>query len=241
MDREITQTNHALEFEKVSLAYGDKVVLSNLSFFLRQNEILGVVGKSGVGKSTIVKAINENAEYSGIIKVAKNTRTVYQSDNLLNWHSGFKNIELGLLNLGLSNEAMKQKVQNIVDVLSIQEFVHKYPYQMSGGERKRVALARAYVSNPDLILMDEPFSGLDIFTKNKMYRELNRLQNNFKCSVLFISHDIEEILLLCNRVMVLKARDAFEEVNIPFEKPRNLDLKFNTDFVNLRQKISNMI
>jgi ABC-type nitrate/sulfonate/bicarbonate transport system ATPase subunit len=240
MDKKI-ETSVVLQIDKLSVNYGIQQVLSDLHIVVKNNEIVSLIGKSGTGKSTLIKAINNNIKFLGDIKSTVEKRTVYQDDNLLDWFNGFKNISIALDYKHLPIAQIKRDVISICDKLGIKHLLKKYPFQMSGGEKKRIAIARAYIPKPKLILMDEPFSSLDIFTKEKMHMELLRIWNNSDSSIFFITHDIEEAIILSDRVVILNNMKISKEYNVTFKRPRISDIKYSDQFINLRKEIALII
>jgi ABC-type nitrate/sulfonate/bicarbonate transport system ATPase subunit len=239
MDKKIKNFN-SLELFDVSVRYDDNLILDNINFEIKKNEIVALIGKSGVGKTSVIRAINKNVSFSGNIVSAVNRKTIYQEDILFNWLNGFKNILIGVDFLDLPRDEAKRRVAIVSEELGIEKFLNKFPYEMSGGEKKRIAIARAYISSPDLILMDEPFGSLDVFTKEKMYGSLFKIWNDFKNSILLITHDIEEALLLSDRVLILKDKKITNEFKVNFRRPRSNNIKYSKDFTNMRKIISDI-
>lgn len=237
MDKKINNI-YPLSVDNLSVTYNEINILKNINFEINANEIVTLIGKSGVGKTTIIKAINGNIKYEGNIVSTDKKRTVYQEDYLFNWFNGYKNISIGVDGLKLEKKEIKERVLNVTQELDIIHLLKKHPYEMSGGEKKRVAIARAYISYPELILMDEPFSSLDIFTKEKMYVELLKIWENTNNSILFITHDIEEAILLSDRILIIKNQEISNEFFINFARPRLMNIKFSEKFIQLRKEIS---
>ncbi|MCS6784540.1 MAG: ABC transporter ATP-binding protein [Candidatus Caldarchaeum sp.] len=211
-------------------------VIRNMSLDLYYGEFLGVVGQSGSGKTTLLKIM------AGLIKPtdgkvlykgkAVNGPTpaislVFQEPVLFPWLTVLENVMLALKRVeNISKEEMKIKAQSFLDMVGLSGFENSYPGELSGGMKQRVVLARALVTNPDVLLMDEPFSNLDPLTAVSLRREIDLLRQHETLppsSVLLVSHNVEEIVELSDRVLVLTSRPAqiAGEVKIDMGKPRD--------------------
>ncbi|MCS7138297.1 MAG: ABC transporter ATP-binding protein [Candidatus Caldarchaeum sp.] len=211
-------------------------VLKNLSLELFYGEFLGIVGQSGSGKTTLLKIM------AGLIKPTSGKvlykgkpingptpaiSLVFQEPVLFPWLTVLDNVMLALKRIeNISKEEMKVKAQSFLDMVGLSGFENSYPGELSGGMKQRVVLARALVTNPDVLLMDEPFSNLDPLTAVSLRREIDLLRQHETLppsSVLLVSHNVEEIVELSDRVLVLTSRPAqiAGEVSIKMEKPRD--------------------
>uniref|UniRef100_A0A7C5U428 ABC transporter ATP-binding protein n=1 Tax=Caldiarchaeum subterraneum TaxID=311458 RepID=A0A7C5U428_CALS0 len=211
-------------------------VLRNLTFDLHYGEFLGVVGQSGSGKTTLLKIM------AGLVKPSAgqvlykgkpvNSPTpaislVFQEPVLFPWLTVLENVMLALKRAeNISREEMMIKAQSFLDMVGLSGFENSYPRELSGGMKQRVVLARALVTNPDVLLMDEPFSNLDPLTAVSLRREIDMLRQHETLppsSVLLVSHNVEEIVELSDRVLVLTSRPAqiAGEIKINMEKPRD--------------------
>lgn len=211
-------------------------VLRNLTFDLHYGEFLGVVGQSGSGKTTLLKIM------AGLVKPSAgqvlykgkpvNSPTpaislVFQEPVLFPWLTVLENVMLALKRAeNISREEMMIKAQSFLDMVGLSGFENSYPRELSGGMKQRVVLARALVTNPDVLLMDEPFSNLDPLTAVSLRREIDMLRQHETLppsSVLLVTHNVEEIVELSDRVLVLTSRPAqiAGEIKINMEKPRD--------------------
>jgi NitT/TauT family transport system ATP-binding protein len=218
------QANSRLVLEKVSHSYGTVQVLNNLNLSVNPGEVVVLVGPSGCGKTTILNLL------SGFITPVSGTvirqgiiRTVYQHDGLFPWLTVSENILLGLRSvkdISLRNA----ELLDLIELIHLEGFENTYPHQLSGGMRQRVELARVLAGDSDILLMDEPFSALDYQTRLRMRRELVRLLEKRRRTVVFVTHDIEEAAQLADRVLVLSNRPATvsHELRIDATRPRNL-------------------
>lgn len=196
-------------------------VLDGLNFSLVKNEKIAIVGPSGCGKSTILNLA------SGLIKqdsgeIIKNGKVGYmfQTDNLFEWRTIYKNITLGLEIKGKVRKEDKEKILKLLDKYGLLEFKDKHPGQLSGGMRQRVALIRTLVLNPDILLLDEPFSALDAQTKLMVNEDIYNIVTKEAKSVIMVTHDIAEAIAFSDKVIVLSSRPSSVKsvYNIKFDK-----------------------
>jgi NitT/TauT family transport system ATP-binding protein len=232
--------------DNVSVSYetprGRLPVIDRVSLAVDKAEFVVLVGPSGCGKSTILRAIaGLNAAESGAITVDGKTVDgppehigfMFQKDTLLPWQSVRENIEVGLALAGVSPALWAQRISDLLALLRLSEFRDAYPAQLSGGMRHRVSLGRMLAYEPAVMLMDEPFGALDFQTKAVMGRELLRIWEAERRSILFVTHDIEEAVALADRILVFSPRPAriVAEHRIDLPRPRNLRaLRGSADF-----------
>jgi NitT/TauT family transport system ATP-binding protein len=232
--------------DNVSVSYetprGRLPVVDRVSLAVDKAEFVVLVGPSGSGKSTILRAIaGLNAVESGSITVDGKTVDgppehigfMFQKDTLLPWQTVRENIEVGLALAGVPSAQWKQRIVDLLALLRLSEFRDAYPAQLSGGMRHRVSLGRMLAYQPAVMLMDEPFGALDFQTKAVMGRELLRIWEAERRSILFVTHDIEEAVALADRVLVFSPRPAriVAEHRIALPRPRNLRaLRGSPDF-----------
>ncbi|MAF34946.1 hypothetical protein CMO91_03820 [Candidatus Woesearchaeota archaeon] len=206
---------------QVAKAYGTTKVFDNLSFRIRKGEFVSIIGTSGCGKTTLLRMIG------GLLsptagKIDMGTHTcgfVFQQPVLLPWKTIQDNIQLP--------KELGKSVSAVEDMLSLVKLDHvkdKLPHQLSGGMQQRVNLARALITNPGILLMDEPFSSLDEITREKMQDELIRIWQQSKNTVAFVTHSISEAVYLSDRVLVLSSK-GLEEVDVPLARPRTSKMK----------------
>jgi NitT/TauT family transport system ATP-binding protein len=232
--------------DNVSVSYetprGRLQVVDRVSLAVDKAEFVVLVGPSGSGKSTILRAIaGLNAVESGTITVDGKTVDgppehigfMFQKDTLLPWQTVRENVEVGLALAGVPSTQWKQRITDLLVLLRLSEFREAYPAQLSGGMRHRVSLGRMLAYQPAVMLMDEPFGALDFQTKAVMGRELLRIWEAERRSILFVTHDIEEAVALADRVLVFSPRPAriVAEHRIDLPRPRNLrELRGSPDF-----------
>ena len=213
----------------------DLVVLDDVDVSLRSGEIVGLLGRSGSGKSTLLRII------AGLLKPTSGEVTwrgralhgpadgvamVFQSFALFPWLTVQENVELGLEALGVARAEREKRGEAAIDLIGLGGYESAYPKELSGGMRQRVGLARALVVHPDLLLMDEPFSALDVLTAETLRTDLIDLWSDGKLpikSILMVTHNIEEAVLMCDRILVFSSNPGrvANELRVPFPHPRN--------------------
>lgn len=220
-----------------STADGEHLVLDDINLEVRRGEVLALLGKSGSGKSTLLRCIaglmspTSGAVYVGeeeLIGPNERTAMVFQTFALLPWLTVQQNVELGLEARGVSAQRRAQQARRAIDLIGLDGYEDAYPKELSGGMRQRVGFARALVVEPDILLMDEPFSALDVLTAETLRNELIALLQSAEfdiASVVIVTHNIEEAVVLADRVAVLGSDPgrirALFDINMP--QPRDRD------------------
>ena len=223
----------ALSLQGISKHFGELEVLRDISVQVGQGEILALLGTSGCGKSTLLNILSgllqadqgtsqleglDAAQFEGWRRVAY----MFQEDRLLPWRSVRNNVAFGLEGSGLSKPERLARADAALKLVELESFASVWPHQLSGGMRSRVALARSLVVKPSVLLMDEPFSKLDPQTRTQMHHELLRLQALKGMTIVFVTHDVEEAVVLADRVVVLEPRPGRirDIVSIDLNRPR---------------------
>lgn len=206
------------------------VVLDRLDLTLARGEFTAIVGASGVGKSTLLRVLAGLAQPSaGVVtsrlKAKAHSRAsalVFQEARLLPWRRVFGNVTFGLEGLGLRKAEQHRRARAALELVGLDQFHNRWPYQLSGGQRQRVGLARALAVEPDLLLLDEPFGALDAITRAQMQDELLRIWRATGATILMVTHDIDEAVYLADRVVLLGGKPAqiTAEHHIPAPHPR---------------------
>ncbi len=193
----------------------DLLVLDNINFNLREGEIVALLGKSGSGKSTLLRIIagliaptSGHVSYRGqpVTQPVRGIAMVFQSFALMPWLTVLENVELGLEAQGVGREARRQRAIEAIDIIGLDGFESAFPKELSGGMRQRVGFARALVINPDVLLMDEPFSALDVLTADNLKSDLLALWQDKKTNtkvILLVTHNIEEAAMMADRIVIL--------------------------------------
>jgi NitT/TauT family transport system ATP-binding protein len=213
----------------------DLLVLDNVNLTLQTGEIVGLLGRSGSGKSTLLRIVSGlltptagEVRWRGkpVIGPAPGVAMVFQSFALFPWLTVEENVELGLEAQGVPRAEREKRGEAAIDLIGLGGYESAYPKELSGGMRQRVGLARALVVHPDLLLMDEPFSALDVLTAETLRTDLIDLWSEGKLpvkSVLMVTHNIEEAVLMCDRILVFSSNPGrvASELRVPFAHPRN--------------------
>jgi NitT/TauT family transport system ATP-binding protein len=214
---------------------GEIVVLDDVELSLRQGEIVGLLGRSGSGKSTclrivagLIKPTCGTVAYQGrsIAGPCEGVAMVFQTFALFPWLTVLENVEVGLEALGVPDKEMQQRAHAAIDLIGLDGFESAYPRELSGGMRQRVGFARALVVNPAILLMDEPFSALDVLTAETLRTDFLDLWDAGKLpikSVLMVTHNIEEAVLMCDRILLFSSNPGrvVGEITVTLPRPRN--------------------
>jgi len=223
-------------------------VLKGLNLKIKDNEFVTFFGPNGCGKSTFLYIISGIYEpTSGYISINKkpveNAKVgfVFQnySESIYPWRTVSGNVEFGLEVQGIEEAKRKEIVTKFLKKLRLVEHTTKYPYQLSGGLKQLTAIARALAYDPDIFILDEPFSALDYQTTRKMWLEILRIWNDMKKTTLFVSHFVDEAVFLADRVIIFSKRPAriVGEIKVDLSRPRNLKMLQNRRFFELRNKV----
>jgi NitT/TauT family transport system ATP-binding protein len=242
-----------LAIQDLTVTYRDNgretTAVEGASLTVADGEFVALVGPSGCGKSTILKIVagliaptRGSVSVDGIpVKgVPPGVGMVFQNDALLPWKNARDNIRLPLLVRGLSAPEQAAEVERLVHLVELDGFEAFYPRELSGGMRKRVALARTLAYDPSLYLMDEPFGPLDALTRVHIGNEFLAIWQRVRKSVIFVTHDVMEAMGLADRVIVMSAHPGRikAEFNVTFPRPRNYnEVRFDPAFVTLQREI----
>ena len=211
-------------------------VLNGINLDIPQNKITVILGRSGCGKTTLLRLVAglEDFEQGEIIGASSNKKAyVFQEDRLMPWLDVKSNITFGIHR----KEIDHNRIDRIIETVGLEKFYNAYPKQLSGGMKQRVSIARAFAYDPDFIMMDEPFSALDYFTREQMQKELLKIHERLKCSILFVTHSIDEALILGDKIVILEKGIIKSQYEID-EKSDSRDL-LDDKFVNLKKQIIN--
>jgi NitT/TauT family transport system ATP-binding protein len=228
------------------------VAIRDLNLSVGENEFVSLIGPSGCGKSTfLLMAAGLDEPSAGelffngdpVEGPGEKRGMVFQSYTLYPWLTVAENIRFALQKSGLGANEQKSLVDEFVSLVGLKGFENAYPNQLSGGMRQRVAIARALVYRPQMLLMDEPFGALDAQTRRLMQELLLRIWESHRTTVLFVTHDIEEALLLSDRVYVMSARPGTlkTEVKVNLSRPRFVEMETSPEFLALRRQLLELI
>ena len=227
---------------------GEMTALNGVNLDIKENEFICVVGPSGCGKSTLLNIIaGLDTPTSGAVyidgKKIEGTGTergvVFQQYALFPWLTVLKNVMFGLKLQGKSDAEAKEIAMKHIKMVQLEDFVNHYPKELSGGMKQRVAIARAYAVKPEVLLMDEPFGALDAQTRTQLQTELLKTWESERKTCFFITHDVDEAIILAQRVIVMSARPGrikdIVDIDIPY--PRDQETKMSPRFMELKNHI----
>ncbi|MDR1915792.1 MAG: ABC transporter ATP-binding protein [Synergistaceae bacterium] len=227
-------------------------VLEHFSLDINEGEFLSLLGPSGCGKSTFLNILAGLDKFdAGEILVdgeplqerSFNRGIVFQSYALLPWRTVIKNLEIGLEIRGIGKKERRRIARHYIELVGLAAFENQYPHQLSGGMRQRVAIARVLAYQPDLLLMDEPFAALDAQTRENLQIELLRIWETDKKTILFVTHSIDEAILMSDRVAFMCSRPGriTEIIDIDLPRPRTEDIRNSVEFALIRKNLWGML
>jgi ABC-type nitrate/sulfonate/bicarbonate transport system ATPase subunit len=235
-----------IRFRDVGKTYarsGDPV-LQDINLDISRGELVALIGPSGCGKSTLLNLLAGLTEVTtGSIEISGDPRRsayVFQNPRLLPWRSLRRNVEFGLEQAGVGAEERARRAQAALELVHLGDHGGKYPHELSGGMQQRAALARGLALDPELLLLDEPFSALDALTRSYLQEELLAIVRRFESTALLVTHDIDEALLLADRIVVMSSRPARirQVFSVPFGAAKSQDeILADPRFVPLRHQI----
>ena len=238
-----------VEIRNISFSYGDKRVIKNVTLTIQNGEILSLLGPSGCGKSTLLRLIaGLEVPIAGFIKIQgveagtdRNIlRFLFQDYDAYPWYTVWQNVQLGS---GPKPYPSDDEVEEILVQVGLDTEYDRYPGELSGGMRKRLGLARCMVRRPSLLLLDEPFSSLDIDTRYNLYELVQGLWRATKCSVVIVTHDLHEAILLSDRVLVSGPRPLMiqKSVDISFSHPRGDNISDSEEYLAIRRDLMGIL
>ena len=256
----IPNVQELINIEGVDLDYSGKSgiikALKNISFNIFPGEFLCVLGPSGCGKSTLLKILAGFIQpTAGIVKLDGNEikgtdwhrGVVFQNPPLYEWFSVRNNVAFGPKMRGVPKAEYRKLTNEYLEKVGLSEFADKKIYELSGGMKQRVSIARALINDPEILLMDEPFGALDALTREKVQDLTRRIWWDTRKTVFFITHDVEEALLLASRIIVLSKHPGkvIGDISVNFSeqiiKDANPDIKFSQEFYKYREKLLKLI
>ena len=231
---------------------GDVTALHNVSFKTHRREFVTVIGPSGCGKSTLIRILaGLESKTSGDVLLDGQQVTgpgpdrgmVFQGYTLFPWLTVKDNVMFGLRAQGKSKHSAEPEALQWLELVGLDKFANAYPDQLSGGMKQRVAIARALAAQPRVLLMDEPFGALDAQTRSRMQHYLMEIWKNIDITILFITHDLDEAILLADRILVLKAHpgEVQELIEVPVTRPRSSEQLLEPEFLATRRRLEELI
>ncbi len=232
-----------LKLEEVYFAYGDLLVIEGVSLEVEAGEIVAIMGPSGCGKSTLLRLIaglERPTRGRVIFKDHDGTtdflRFLFQDYDAFPWFTVYENVRYSARRDHLPSP---ERVEFILREVGLWEYRDRYPRELSGGMRKRLALARCLAPGPRMLLLDEPFAALDVDTKQDMYELLQKLWREFEQTIVMVTHDVHEAVFLASRVVVANPRPfrVRTEIRVPFPYPRQPELMHSPEFAALQAEV----
>lgn len=211
-------TAPSVDVRGLSRAFDGRTVLDDLDLTIAPGEFVALLGHSGCGKSTLLRVLaGLDDEISGRVTVPARRSVAFQSPRLMPWRKVWRNVVLGL-----PGRPDRELATRYLAEVGMAAHATAWPKTLSGGEAQRVSLARALVREPDLLLLDEPFGALDALTRGRAQRLVGELWRRHGCSVLLVTHDVEEALLLADRVLVMDDGGIAHEITVDLPRPRGV-------------------
>jgi NitT/TauT family transport system ATP-binding protein len=231
---------------------GKVLALHDVNFRVHRRELVCVIGPSGCGKSTFSRIIAGLEPFDAGVALlegkpiegpSREQGMVFQGYTLFPWRTVKENVMFGPLMGGKGKLEAEKLALQWLDLIGLTKFANSYPHQLSGGMKQRVAIARALVNEPRILLMDEPFGALDAQTRSKMQRHLLDIWRNIDITILFVTHDLDEAILLADRILVLKAHpgEVQEVIEVPVPRPRSLEQLQSPEFLATRARLDQLI
>jgi NitT/TauT family transport system ATP-binding protein len=227
-------------------------VLGGISFEVKRREFICVIGASGCGKSTMLRILGGLESRSGgdvrmnggpVSGPGADRGMVFQEYTLFPWLTVKKNVMFGPRMTGTGKDASEAEALQWLEMVGLSERANAYPHQLSGGMKQRVAIARALANYPPVLLMDEPFGALDAQTRCQMQRHLLQIWKNVDVTIVFVTHDLDEAILLADRIVVLGARPGriLEIIKVPVDRPRHQSQLLSPHFLAVKKRLEELI
>jgi ABC-type nitrate/sulfonate/bicarbonate transport system ATPase subunit len=238
-----------IQVKDLTKSFGDLLVLDNISFNVAEGEFLSIVGPTGCGKTTFLNALSKlipttkgNIFIDGEAADPQkhNISFVFQEPTCMPWRTVRENVDYGMEVKGFPKDKLAERLKYILDLVGLTSTADLYPNQVSASMEQRIAVARAFAVNPDLLLMDEPYGQLDVKLRYYLEDELIRLWKTLKATVIFVTHNIEEAVYVAERILVLSTKPTKikAEVKVDLPRPRSL---IDPKFVELRKQVTELI
>jgi NitT/TauT family transport system ATP-binding protein len=245
-----------IDVRNMGVVYGTDgsrvVAVNDVDLNVKPGEFVSLIGPSGCGKSTILNIVAGFAQPTSgeatldgkkITRPSSERGVVFQQYSLFPWLSVRKNVEFGLKMAGVDPHKRSVTARTLLDLAGLASFENHYPDQLSGGMKQRIGIVRALAASPQVLLMDEPFGALDTQTRVVMQEILTNIWQQFRISVLFITHDIEESIFLSDRIYVMTARPGHikAEIKVPLRRPRSAEMTDAPEFIRLVHELKGLI
>lgn len=238
-----------IQVRDLTKKFGDLTVLNRINFSIAEGEFVAIVGPTGCGKTTFLNCLSKlipttegDIFIDGEVANPKkhNISFVFQEPTCMPWRTVKENVAYGMEVKNFPKPEIEKKLKEILDLVGLTDTSNLYPNQVSGSMLQRIAVARAFAVNPDLLLMDEPYGQLDVKLRFYLEDELVKLWKTLNSTVLFVTHNIEEAVYVAERIIVLtnKPTSVKEEVRVNLPHPRNM---LDEEFVEIRKKVTDLI
>ncbi len=244
MDQNDSPVRRYVDVSNLSVSYEQACILESIEFNSQQGEFVAIVGTSGSGKTTFLNALASFVQYQGVVTRPNNIGYMFQNHSLFPWLTVFENVAFPLK--GIAKKKQVMIVEGLLEKIGMKGYGKRYGWQLSGGQIQRIAFARTLAAEPELILMDEPFSSLDHYTRERMQEwlldVLLQARNDGKAkSVILVTHFLDEAIFLADRIVVLKDKKFSYEFTVPFPRPREENIRYTNEFQQLKKEINSKI
>jgi len=242
-------TDNIVEVKNLTKSFGDLLVLDDISFDVKRGEFLCIVGPTGCGKTTFLNSLTKlyDIDKGSIMVNGENVdfnkhklAYIFQEYSTMEWLNVEENVAFGLKIKRYSEREIKKRVDEMIKLVGLEEYRKYYPRQLSVSMLQRVVIARAFATDPDLLLMDEPYGHLDLHLKYKLEDELIKMWQSTGTTVIFITHNIEEAVYLSSKLMILTNKPSKIKTIIDNELPRPRDVT-TPEFIKLRDEVTDLI
>lgn len=228
----------------VSKSYDNMKILKDITFKVNEGELVSIVGPSGCGKSTIFNIITKLTDIdSGEVSINGSVSYMYQKDMMVPWKRVIDNIAIPLVLKGRKKSEARKEVVGFIETFGLQGFEYKYPTQLSGGMKQRANFLKTYLTSNDIMLLDEPFGALDSITRRKLQKWLIGLKKKTNSTILFITHDIDEAILISDRVYVISEKPAVikGEIMVNLKDGEHEEISLSKEFIDIKRKLLRLL
>ena len=233
-----------IKLKNINKSFDNMEILRDITIEVNKGELVSILGPSGSGKSTIFNILTDIIDSdSGEKEINGHISYMYQKDTMVPWKKVIDNIGIPLVFKGKSKREAREEVKKHIDEFGLSGFEYKYPNKLSGGMKQRANFLKTYLTSKDIILLDEPFGALDAITKRKMQNWLLELISKMNSTILFITHDIEEAILLSDRIYIISEKPAVikKEIKVSLNKEKYENIATSEEFIKIKKEILSII